>query len=84
MPIFLGMSLAMTLNSESRHLVFAFPFVVALTIKVLDAATYYARDRTLVSGIVAGSFPGLASYRQPTGDGILDEFRPWWNFPIMS
>ena len=38
-------------------------------------AAYCARDCALVSCLVAGSFPGLASNWQSTGDGILDEFR---------
>lgn len=82
MPIFLGMSVAMALNSESRHLVFVFPFVVALTIKVLDARPI--APATVLWFLVLS----LALSRvwlpigNPPGTAYWMNFGPWWNFPV--
>jgi len=82
MPIFLGMSLALALNSESRHFVFVFPFVVALTIKVLDARPI--TPATVIMFLVLSLVLSRVwlPIGNPPGTPYWMNFGPWWNWPI--
>lgn len=82
MPIFLGMSLAMALDSESRHLVFVFPFVVALTIKVLDARPIAPATVFWFLALSLALSRVWLPIGDPPGTAYLMNFGPWWNLPI--
>ena len=82
MPIFLGMSLALALNSESRHFVFAFPFIVALTIKVLDERPIAPATVFLFLALSLALSRVWLAIGNPPGAAYLMNFGPWWNWPI--
>lgn len=82
MPIFLGMSLAMALNSESRHLVFVFPFVVALTIKVLDERPIMLATVFMFLALSLALSRIWLPIGNPPGTAYWMNFGPWWNFPM--
>ena len=82
MSIFLGMSLAMALNSESRHLVFAFPFVVALTIKVLDARPVAPATVLMFLALSLALSRVWLPIGNPPGTAYWMNFGPWWNLPV--
>ena len=82
MPIFLGMSLAMALNSESRHLVFAFPFVVALTIKVLDARPIAPATVLWFLALSLALSRVWLPIGNPPGTAYWMNFGPWWNSAV--
>ena len=82
MPIFLGMSLVMALNSESRHLVFIFPFVVALTIKVLDARPIMPATVLLFLALSLALSRVWLPIGNPPGTAYWMNFGPWWTFPV--
>jgi hypothetical protein len=82
MSIFLGISLAMALNSESRHLVFIFPFVVALTIKVLDTRPIAPATVLLFLVLSLALSRVWLSIGNPPGLAYSMNFGPWWSLPI--
>jgi hypothetical protein len=82
MLIFLGMSLAMALDSESRHLVFVFPFVVALTIKVLDARPIAPATVLWFLALSLALSRVWLPIGNPPGTAYWMNFGPWWNLPI--
>lgn len=82
MSVFLGMCLAMALNSESRHLVFIFPFVVALTIKVLDARPIAPATVVLFLALSLALSRVWLSIGNPPGLAYVMNFGPWWSLPV--
>lgn len=82
MSIFLGMSLAMALNSESRHLVFVFPFVVALTIKVLDARPITPATVLYFLALSLALSRVWLPIGNPPGTAYWMNFGPWWSLPV--
>ncbi|MEK7361732.1 MAG: hypothetical protein AAB133_06600 [Pseudomonadota bacterium] len=82
MPIFLGMSLVMTLNSESRHLVFVFPFVVALTIKVMDARPITPASVLLFLALSLALSRVWLTIGNPPGEAYFMNFGPWWGLKL--
>lgn len=82
MLIFLGMSLAMALDSESRHLLFVFPFVVALTIKVLDARPITPAAVLLFLALSLALSRVWLPIGNPPATAYWMNFGPWWNLPI--
>lgn len=82
MSIFLGMSLAMALNSESRHLVFVFPFVVALTIKVLDARPITPATVLCFLALSLALSRVWLPIGNPPGTAYWMNFGPWWSLPV--
>lgn len=82
MPIFLGMSLALALDSESRHLVFVFPVLVALTTKVLDARPIAPATVLLFLALSLALSRVWLSIGNPPGTAYWMNFGPWWSWPI--
>lgn len=80
LPLFLGLLVGTTLDSQSRHHVFVFPALVALTARLLDGEALTAGRLAafaLLSLLVSRAFLPIGPLAGPR---YWENFGPWWTW----